>query len=196
MARVVPTPRPALPYGLFYPNHCDAAGKGSVIAHSNRSFAVGRQTMMTPLAIAGTPFTIVDCDWPDDLVQRFLDIVGRFWSRMPPLARMMFKWHVSARGGPVIRLVTDRGRWGGRYGWAAFNPKDGNLWFHASAFAHIPDALAVESGVAHELAHGLLFVLGEQRHVSGSGHPGREWLVEEVLERWGYSARPPPGCSG
>jgi hypothetical protein len=142
--------------------------------------------MMAHFAIAGTPFAIVDCDWPDDLVQRFLDIIGRVWNRMPPLARLMFQWHVRARGGPVIRLASDRGRWGGRYGWAAFNPKDGNLWFHAAAFAHVPDALAVESSVAHELAHAILFVLGEPRHVSGSGHPGREWLVEEVLERWGY----------
>jgi len=118
---------------------------------------------MTPaflIPVDGTPFAVVECDWEDDLVKRFLETVKRVWVPLPAVVKAAFNRYVERESSPVVRLVTDRTRWGGGSGWAAFDPKDRVLWVHSSPFRHLSDATLLQAGVAHELAHAVLFILG------------------------------------
>ncbi len=139
-----------------------------------------------PIVIECTPFTIVECDWEDALVARFLEAVRSVWEPLPPVVKTVFHWYVGKESSPVIRLVSDRTRWGGESGWAAFVPKDRALWVHSSPFHHLSDAMLLHAGIAHELAHAIFFILEEHWHQRATKYPGPEWLVSALQKRWGY----------
>src|SRR5262249_22756290 len=48
------------------------------------------------------------------------------------------------------------------------------------------EALLVNAGIAHELAHAILFILGEHWHQRATVYPGPEWLVCALLKEWDY----------
>ena len=140
--------------------------------------------MWTPTIVDGTPLTIMECDWRDDLLRRFTDTFGEVWRQLPPGVQEVLRKHEI-----VVHLASDRSRWKGTLGWAAFKPEKCDvlgLWFHSSGFAYVLDDTAVKAAVAHELAHALMFLLGEKWHRRQSRHPGPEWLVWAILEIWRY----------
>jgi hypothetical protein len=142
--------------------------------------------MTDSLDLSGTPFTIVEHDEKEKPPLRILESLSNAWGSLPPLAQGVLGSYVKREGAPGIRLASDRSRWKGRAGWAAFDPKERIFWIHYSPFAHVPHDSLLQAGIAHELAHALFFVLEERWHRRATVHGGPEWLVTAILEQWGY----------
>lgn len=142
--------------------------------------------LLLPVQIGGTPFTIVESDWPDDAIPPLLATFQKVWKQLPSLIQGVVRSYVERESTPVIRLATNRFRWKGKGGWAAFVPKERVIWVHSSPFMHRLDADLLEAGIAHELAHVVFFILGEHWHQRATIHGGPEWLVLAIMPLWGY----------
>lgn len=127
------------------------------------------------------------CEEPQ--AQRFATQFLAAWQQIPSVARHVVIGHWARDAyAPYVWLLNDSREWNGQ-GWAAATPDGFSLFFVAQVVKEIPDE-HIRLFVAHELAHTLFTVCGEEQH----SIPRRtqeiayrcERLVWDMMKAWRF----------